>query len=697
MKTLNFIFLCLAAIIALSESSVVYSEDAVVASAFGYNSLDATDCLQGAIDSGAKKVIVDKQEGPWIVRPISLRSDLELVLEEGVEILAKQGEFKSLGAVLFSAENVNNLIIRGEGRGATLRMRKKDYWNEPYKKSEWRHCVALTSSAKITLENLTIAESGGDGVYIGVKIPGIPCRDITIRNVDCVANNRQGISVISVDGLLIENCVLRDTVGTAPQSGIDFEPNKEDEQISNVVMRNVKCIDNMGDGFAFYLVNMKNTGKDLSIKIVDCESIRNFQTGISFQTANGSDCVLPGKVEFVNVALVGNNVGVAVRSKWAEGASLVFKDCKIVTPSADKATKGGKYADYDFNVVTDEIYDGRLTTTIDSGISFIAVGNDADANGGFLLDNFEIVDATTTSPELLFLLRDASSECVGFKNVSGSIRSTKLNDKGAKCSSVVTELTDEVLLKLFPQLGARRVRAFDLEVLNDDDHLELSKELSDAWRAKKKEIPNVDSGIRIRGGGLYYFYAESGENVRWNLTHREIGQYPKGKVDVVVTTPSGEEIEFDALPEDGAKSKDYSFTTREKGWFRLTTSYGSSTVELTSRCDVPILMAARPNLNVFGSSGAYHFYVPKETNDLGVRIVGSPLERVTATIIDPNGNEVVKLADVSTLGTWEVETNDVGVPIAPTPGFWSIKMEKPTIGILEDYVVTLLGVPALLL
>ena len=83
MKTLNFIFLCLAAIIALSESSVVYSEDAVVASAFGYNSLDATDCLQGAIDSGAKKVIVDKQEGRWIVRPISLRSDLELVLEEG--------------------------------------------------------------------------------------------------------------------------------------------------------------------------------------------------------------------------------------------------------------------------------------------------------------------------------------------------------------------------------------------------------------------------------------------------------------------------------------------------------------------------------------------------------------------------------------------------------------------------------------
>ena len=126
--TLSRCALALAAILTPSfVSEVNASDQEVLASSFGWNVEDSTEALQKAIDSGAKRVVVDKQSGPWIVRPIVLRGDLELVLQEGVEILAKKGEYKKLGDVMFRASCVSNLTIRGEGNGASLRMRKKDF------------------------------------------------------------------------------------------------------------------------------------------------------------------------------------------------------------------------------------------------------------------------------------------------------------------------------------------------------------------------------------------------------------------------------------------------------------------------------------------------------------------------------------------------------------------------------------------
>ena len=80
------------------------------------------------------------------------------------------------------------------------------------------------------MEGLTIVESGGDGI-------GVTGKNITIRKCVCDRNHRQGISVFSVENLLIEDCVLSNTSGTAPQSGIDFEPDHPNEILKNVVMR----------------------------------------------------------------------------------------------------------------------------------------------------------------------------------------------------------------------------------------------------------------------------------------------------------------------------------------------------------------------------------------------------------------------------------------------------------------------------
>ena len=54
---------CLAslALAAAAADGPASGRDVVTASSFGWNAEDATKCLQAALDSGAKKVIVDRK------------------------------------------------------------------------------------------------------------------------------------------------------------------------------------------------------------------------------------------------------------------------------------------------------------------------------------------------------------------------------------------------------------------------------------------------------------------------------------------------------------------------------------------------------------------------------------------------------------------------------------------------------------
>ena len=54
---------------------------AVKASSFGFDPEDSTEILQKALDSGARKIVVDKQASPWITRPLFARSNCEIVFD----------------------------------------------------------------------------------------------------------------------------------------------------------------------------------------------------------------------------------------------------------------------------------------------------------------------------------------------------------------------------------------------------------------------------------------------------------------------------------------------------------------------------------------------------------------------------------------------------------------------------------------
>ena len=291
---------------------------------WGFDEEDSTQYVQAAIDSGAPRVVIPYVGAPWIVRPITLRSNQEILFEPGVLVLAKRGEFKGRGDSLFSAVDVSNVTLRGYG--ATLRMWKEDYQGKAYEKAEWRMTLDFDGCRHVRVEGLRLESSGGDGIYVGATSELPYCHDVIIRDVICDDHHRQGISVISAVDLLIENCVLSNTGGTAPQAGIDFEPNHANEKLVNCVLRNCRMADNRGAGVLLYLKNLSRATTPVSLLVENCLITGGSDAGIAVGVVK--DDGPTGWIEFRNCIIDGpRKCGAYLYDKSAGSAELRFVNC----------------------------------------------------------------------------------------------------------------------------------------------------------------------------------------------------------------------------------------------------------------------------------------------------------------------------------------------------------------------------------
>lgn len=245
----------------------------MVASALWFDS-DGTygaKAIQAAMDSGAQVVVVPALPGPWLLdTTILLRSNLELIFEEGCLVKAMPGAFMGTGETLFQGDGVRNLDM--SGYGASLIMRKADYQRAPYKASQWRHGLYLRGTRNVQVRGLTISSSGGDGVYLG-SLPSeegkfrIPCQDTVLSDLILSDHHRQGISVVSATGLLIERCTIQGTKGTLPGAGIDFEPNSRDQGFSGCVVKECIIRGNAGPGILVALGRLPENTLPLLISL----------------------------------------------------------------------------------------------------------------------------------------------------------------------------------------------------------------------------------------------------------------------------------------------------------------------------------------------------------------------------------------------------------------------------------------------
>ena len=313
--------------VVLSLLCFVAPAEPVRVSSFGFDTDDSTRFLQAAFDSDAEEILVDKMPSPWVTTPLKGASNKHIVLEEGVEIVAKRGAFESTSAHLLDFTSCTNIAIIG--RGAKIRMWKEDYLNPPYAKAEWRHALVFESCANVLVEGLEIVGSGGDGIYLGGKYS--TCSNVVLRDVVCADNNRQGLSVISADGLLVENCTFRDTRGTPPAAGIDFEPNFWWQCAKNVRLRDCAFVGNAGNGIEFALGWFDGRSEPVDVIIENCRCEGNGNAAFKVFCGNNdksrSDQVR-GRIASRG-CVYGNKKGLAVvlAKNATNSVSMAFEDC----------------------------------------------------------------------------------------------------------------------------------------------------------------------------------------------------------------------------------------------------------------------------------------------------------------------------------------------------------------------------------
>lgn len=613
------------------------------ASWWGFDPEDSTTQLQAAIDSGVPKLTIDNLGKPWIVRPIQLRSNQAIVFEEGVELLAKRGEFKGGNDSLLSAANAENITLIGYG--AVCRMWKQDYDNrELYSKAEWRHCLQFKSCANIKVYGLTLASSGGDGIYLGTGTKWVTNKGVHIKDVVCVDNYRQGISVITAEDLLIENTVLRDTGGTAPQAGIDFEPNHPEERLKNVVMRDCVSENNGSYGYVLYLPPLNATSEPVSVRFENCRSIGDHASGAGVVLGPDKASAVGGLIEFVDCVFENcGSSGITV-SKPADQGLVRFERCQILNPAASQPQA--------------------------APIVLSSRRGGADPMGSVAFVDVLVRDALDRNP-MLYLDQAGG---VPIQDITGSL----IIDRDGRQTKV--ELTPEVLGRWMPAINLRAIPRLGLEGLS--------------FEPLEPAPPTTAAGPvpwpRLRGEARWLLYAREGDEVRFVVRHLQLGRYAGSDMPVIVTDPDGNEVHRAAAP--FMADTPVSFTAPVTGNYRIVADARQNMWSLADSSHPVAICGDAGAIHFVGSAGDFQFYVPAGTRVFGVRVMGEGIgEAIRAALLNPAGEVLEEVDNQAQAHQFEVE-----LPGPSSGEVWTIRLAKPTQSTWEDHYVDLRGVPPLL-
>lgn len=137
---------------------------------------------------------------------------------------------------------------------------------------EWGHGIAVFGGTDITIENVDISQCWGDGIYLGLyngwdeagNAKEYLSNGITINNCNLHHNRRNNLSITDVSNVTVRNCEFSYAKGTAPQYGIDIEPNRN-KTCSNVTISDSTFRGNAG-GTIQILGQLNAHVKDVTIE-----------------------------------------------------------------------------------------------------------------------------------------------------------------------------------------------------------------------------------------------------------------------------------------------------------------------------------------------------------------------------------------------------------------------------------------------
>lgn len=243
---------------------------------------------------------------------ITVPSNTNLIIDGNITLIPNN-------LIYYEIVNAKGHNITISGKGSII----GDKNNHTGTTGEWGMGI-FVRGRDVCVRNITIRDCWGDCIYVGGN-------SLNVHIDKCLLDNgrRQGISITSARNVYINDCIIKNVSGTAPQFAIDLEPNKGDT-VSNIFIHNVTIQNCVGGITANGVVKNAYLG---DVYIDNCSVDENVKAN-SYQFFHANkvrlyNCIALNdkkKITFGNVNIV------ETRKNRVKGRSDMetYKSCKIV-------------------------------------------------------------------------------------------------------------------------------------------------------------------------------------------------------------------------------------------------------------------------------------------------------------------------------------------------------------------------------
>lgn len=319
--------------------NTIKKSDTISLMSFGVygNGEDETKKIQQALNSSVGKILyIPKQKKSYYkIRQLIIPNNIKIICDPSVIFMGSDDLNQSIESfeVMFRFENSENVTFNGQG--ALFKMNKMAYY------SEHNHIFMINGGQNINLQNLHIKDSGGDAIFVGaVRSKYNFSKNISILNCKASNSRRQGLSIISVDGLFVSESFFNNSNGTSPECGVDIEPKNHKDILTKIRIVNSKAIGNKKRGFLINLNRLNKQSKPVDIIFENCTADKNME-GFS----NRQYREVKGKIEFKNCISKNSIVsGFTESSCLASSVEKKYINCVVENSN----TRGKKMNEYLF-------------------------------------------------------------------------------------------------------------------------------------------------------------------------------------------------------------------------------------------------------------------------------------------------------------------------------------------------------------
>lgn len=287
---------------------------------------ESTIIIQEYIDNN-NEVILPNKEIYISKKGLFLKDNNTIIFQNNTKLIMESNDLERYGVI--NVINVKNVKIVNPNIIGDRKSHKGI-------KGEWGHGINVLGSNDVTISNFNISNCWGDGIYIG-RDKNKYSSNITLKNGIVYNNRRNGISITSVDGLLMNNITSAFNQGTSPQYGIDFEANDSRDEMNNVKLNNIITYYNKNGGMmiSFDRLNAKGSKtitKEVNFNITNFKDIGSYNTGLLIAQITSGFKNIKGGITFNGLEVEENLKPIQIRRNEWDHFLINLNDVNIKNP-----------------------------------------------------------------------------------------------------------------------------------------------------------------------------------------------------------------------------------------------------------------------------------------------------------------------------------------------------------------------------